>query len=277
MTPALFDSHCHLSWEEAEHPVADTLERARAAGVLDLLCVGVDLASSRRAAEIAAAEPGVRASAGIHPNDLPLAPGALGRELAGLERLLAGGGFAAVGETGLDRHWDRVPAAIQEEGFQAQLELAAAHGLPVVIHCREAIDRVRDVLRSLGRPAAGVMHCWSGRAEEVDDFLDLGLHVSFAGNLSYKRNEELREAARRVPRDRLLLETDAPFLAPQPRRGRRNEPAFLPHTLAALAAARGEDPEALAAATRANAYRLFGPAPAGGGSAAGMVTISPEA
>jgi len=254
----LFDSHCHLHWEEGEHPVEHTLERARAAGVDRLLCVGIDRPTSRRGREIAAAHPQVLASAGIHPNDLPPeAEAALG-ELAALGDLLDEGGWAAVGETGLDLYWDRVPLVVQQLGFASQLELAADRGLPVIIHCRDAGAETLALLQERGGPVSGVMHCYSDLPERVDAFLDLGLHISFAGNLSYKKAEDLRRAAVRVPLDRLLVETDAPFLAPQPRRGKRNEPAFVRYTLELLAELRGLPAGEMAERTWQNASALFG-------------------
>ncbi|MBC8329275.1 MAG: TatD family hydrolase [Planctomycetes bacterium] len=254
----LFDSHCHLHWEEDAHPVDQTLARARDAGVDRVVCVGIDCPTSARAREIAALHPGVLASAGIHPNDLPADAAHAQRELARLGRLLDEGGWAAVGETGLDLYWDRVPLEVQRQGFSFQLGEAARRRLPLIIHCRQAGAETLQLLQDHGADVAGVMHCYSDSAERVSAFLDLGLHISFAGNLSYKQSGDLREAARRVPLDRLLVETDAPFLAPQPRRGKRNEPAFVRFTLDTLAEVRGMDPAEVAELTWANAAALFG-------------------
>lgn len=268
--PALFDSHCHLTWEEERFPAAAILERARQAGVAECLCVAVDAGSARRARELAARYPGVRASVGIHPNDLPADAPGLARAWREVEALADGGGWVALGETGLDFYRDRVPPARQEEALALHLDLAAALRLPVVLHCRRAAGRLRHLLEKRGRPVAGVLHCFSEGGEHLEAFLALGLHVSFAGNLTYPGAGGIREAAARVPDDRLLVETDAPFLAPQPVRGRRNEPAFLPHTLRALAEIRGEEAACTAEVTRENARRLFGgvgPGPAGPHSA----------
>ncbi len=254
----LFDTHCHLQWEKPEWPLHEVLARAEQAGVERMVCVGVDAASSRRAREIAAEVPGVSASAGIHPNDLPPEEGATRAALAELDALVAEGGWVAVGETGLDLYWDKVPLEVQQLGFRHHLELAAAHGLPVIIHCRDAGAETLALLQTFGGPVTGVMHCFSDTPERVAGFLELGLHISFAGNLTYKSADGLRDAARLVPEDRLLVETDAPFLAPVPRRGKRNEPAFVRHTLERLAEVRGVAAEELAAATAANAERLFG-------------------
>lgn len=255
----IFDSHCHLHGEDPGSAAA-ILARAGAAGVRDLVCVGVDLVSSRQARELARRHPGIRASAGIHPNDLPPAAAAASAALAELEAVLGEGGWSAVGETGLDLYRDRVPLAIQRDAFARHLDLAHRFRLPVIIHCRHAGAATLELLRMLGRQVTGVMHCYSESPQQVEAFLALGLHVSFAGNLTYPRAEELRLAARQVPLDRLLVETDAPYLAPQAQRGHRNEPAFVRHTLGALAEVRGEEVEQTAERTWANANRLFGPA-----------------
>lgn len=261
MSPSLrlYDTHCHLAWRAADDPPAAQIARARAAGVAAILCVAVDAPTAREARALAREWPEIlRASVGLHPND---ADGPARQEslLEPLAALAAEGGFHAIGETGLDFYRDRTAPAAQERALEFQLELAHRHRLPVILHCRQAAPRLLAVLRARGGSVSGVMHCYSEGPEVVDDFLALGLHISFAGNLTYPKSESIREAARRVPADRLLIETDAPFLAPQPRRGRPNEPAFVAFTLAALAAARDESPEAVAAATWRNACALFGP------------------
>jgi TatD DNase family protein len=252
----LFDTHCHPLWRDAEDPAAAQLERARAAGVQALLCVATDPASARGACELAQRFPGVvAASAGLHPNDagdgasLP----AMLEDVAALART---GDFAAIGETGLDFYRDRAAPELQEKSLLFHLELARELDLPVILHCRAAAARLAEVLDARA-PLRGVMHCYSEGPEMVGRFLSFGLHVSFAGNLTYPKSTSLREACVRVPRERLLIETDAPFLAPQPQRGRPNEPAFIRHTLEALAAARGEAPEDTAQITFDNARSLF--------------------
>ncbi len=257
-TPAFFDSHCHLQWEEDGHSVDQQIQRARRAGVRDLLCVAVDLPSALRAREIASGHEGIRATVGIHPNDLPAAPGAITSQLQLLEDLAGEPGWVAIGETGLDHYRDRVPAEVQRQAFRFHLALAHDLALPVVIHCRAAAEECLAALRAHGAPIRGVMHCYSGDPEGIESFLELGLHISFAGNLTYPRSEPLRLAARLVPADRLLVETDSPFLAPQAQRGKRNEPANLPLTARCLAEIREETLSELAATTRANAERLFG-------------------
>ncbi len=254
----LFDSHCHLHWEEGEHPVEQTLARAREAGVERMLCVGIDRATSLRGLEIAREQGAVLASSGIHPNDLPPEPAAAEAELRRWRGQLEQDGWSAVGETGLDLYWDRVPLETQRLGFRHHLDAAAEAGLPVIIHCREAGAETLAALRELDRPVRGVMHCYSDAAERVEAYLELGLHLSFAGNLTYKKSEALREAAAGVPTDRLLVETDAPFLAPQPKRGKRNEPAFVRYTLETLATVHACSAELMAERTWRNAEALFG-------------------
>ncbi len=253
----IFDTHCHLLWRGEEDPPAAQIARAQDAAVAAMLCVATDAQSARGAHDLAAAHPGtVGASAGIHPNDTGPEEGLAPRlaEIAGLARA---GGFAAIGETGLDFFRDQVPPATQERALIFHLDLALDLSLPVILHCRQAAPSLAKILQARA-PLAGVMHCYSEGPETVDAFVACGLHISFAGNLTYPKSEALREAARRVPADRLLVETDAPFLAPQPRRGRPNEPAFVRFTLETLAQTRGEPVAATAATTWENARRLFG-------------------
>jgi len=255
----LFDSHCHLVWREEENPPGPQLERARAAGVERFLCVATDLDSARRCRALAEAEEDVHASAGVHPNDVGEADSLAERHI-GLQALLDEGGFVAVGETGLDFFRDWSDPALQEESLLFHLEQARSRDLPIILHCRAAADRLSAVLRDFGA-LRGVMHCYSEGPEPLDDFLALGLHISFAGNMTYPKSVPLREAARRVPLDRLLVETDAPFLAPQPVRGKRNEPAYVAHTAAALAELHGLDADAMAEHCWQNASQLFGITP----------------
>lgn len=253
----LFDTHCHLLWRAAEDPPARQIERARAAGVAAMLCVATDAQSAEGARDLARAHADcVSASVGLHPNDAAdvlTAP----ERLTDLARLARAGGFAAIGETGLDFYRDTAAPAAQERALEFQLDLARELGLPVILHCRQAAARLAELLAARA-PVHGVMHCFSEGPQWVETFVGFGLHVSFAGNLTYPKAETLREAARCVPAERLLIETDAPFLPPQPRRGHPNEPAFVRWTLETLAQVRRESPEAVAAATWSNATRLFG-------------------
>ncbi len=252
------DTHAHLDDPRFAADLPAALARAAAAGVARVLTIGVDLATSRAAVRLAEAYPQLAAVVGIQPNHAAeAAPGDFEQvvELARHPRVVA------VGETGLDRHWDRAPFALQLDFFAKHLALARACGKPVVVHCREAEADVVEALRAdfaAHGPVAGVMHSFSGDAATAVACVGLGLHVSFAGMLTYKTAESVRAAAKAVPLDRLLVETDSPYLAPVPMRGKRNEPAFVAHTGAALAGVVGVSVADLAAATTANARRLFG-------------------
>lgn len=248
----LFDSHCHLGF----HPEFDAealWANARDAGVLGAVDVGIDLASSLAARGRAAALAGVRWSAGLHPTET----GAFEQEWSQLRDLAADPTCAAIGETGLDFYWDKATPREQEHSFRAHLALARDLDLPVILHCRDAFADTYRILSSEA-PVRGVMHCFSGGPDEAARAVELGLHVSFAGPVSYPKNDALRAAAALVPADRVLVETDAPFLPPKSRRGQKNQPAFVGETAAAVADARSVPIEELAAQTTANARRLFG-------------------
>lgn len=252
----LFDSHCHLTWHADTDPPAERVARARDAGVDQCLSVAVDLASARECRAISQRLDGVHASAGIHPNDVA-SGAALDDDLAELATLAREGGFVAIGETGLDFYRDSTAPADQEQSLHAHLDLATELDLPVIVHCRSAATRLQEIFAERSSPLRGVMHCFSEDASAAEAFLGFGLHISFAGNVTYPKSHSLREAAAIVPADRLLVETDAPFLAPQPRRGKRNEPAFVRFTLSCLAEVRGEREEDLAEQTFRNATQLF--------------------
>ncbi|MCC6670142.1 MAG: TatD family hydrolase [Planctomycetes bacterium] len=246
----IFDTHCHLRYGGAD--AAAIVARAAAAGVTQLLDVGIDAASSTLARDTARALTGVGWSAGLHPNDARR----LAEEFPAIEALVREGDCRAVGETGLDFYRDWTPPDQQERALLAHLELARRAGLPVILHCRDAFARLFALLAPYA-PLRGVMHCFSGGPDEARTALDLGLHLSFAGPLTYPKSDALRAAARSAPLDRILVETDAPFLPPQGWRGQKNEPAYLVATVARLAAERGSSPDAIAAATTANARALF--------------------
>ncbi len=247
----LYDTHCHLGLD-GKVPAAEEHARAVAAGVTGMLVVGIDAATSRAAHDLAAL-PGVRWSAGLHPNDSTRfdAEWQQLRELANLP------GCAAIGETGLDCFRDRTPLDQQQRSLRAHLQLARELDLPVIFHCRDAFAPLFELLRSEA-PVRGVMHCFSGGIDEAKQSLAFGLHLSFAGPLTYPKNDALRAAAAWAPADRIVVETDAPFLPPQRRRGQRNEPAYVVETLTTLAAVRGLTVEAAAALTFGNATALFG-------------------
>jgi TatD DNase family protein len=245
----LTDTHAHL--DACAEPAEALVARAHAVGVERIVSVGSGLASCRETLAIAGREQGVFAALGIHPHQA--ADEDAGR-LDELRELLGHERAVAVGETGLDFYRDYAPRDRQRELFERQLELATELGMAVVVHTRAASEETAAALE--GFEGTVVLHCFSAPGL-LPVALERGYYVSFAGNVTYPSAEELREAARRVPGDRLLVETDSPYLSPQPRRGRPNEPANVVHTAAALAEARGEDAEALAARLDANATAAF--------------------
>ena len=258
----MIDSHCHLAGEEFVDDLPAVIARAQAAGVTRALVI---LAAEQddewaRAQALVARWPAVRFAVGVHPHQAHLFaadPAGAAREVA---RRLAGSRLVqAIGEIGLDYHYDFSPRDVQLAVFRAQLALAQAHGLPVVIHTREAeADTLALIAEAqAGGPLAGVFHCFTGDPAMASRALATGFYLSFAGILTFPRAVELREAVRIVPLDRLLVETDAPYLAPVPHRGKRNEPAWVAATLAAVAAARDVSVAALAATVRDNYDRLF--------------------
>jgi TatD DNase family protein len=278
-----FDSHCHLQGEfleaeEGSEPgphatrLAAAIARAAEAGVTRLVCVGTGAASSREAVELVramrrpdsvAAAVGVElwATIGLHPHDAS-------EGVDSLDELLAaelGSGAAetgdrvvvGIGECGLDYHYDHSPRAVQREAFALQIELARRHGLALVIHTREAWDDTVDILSSVGAPERTILHCFTGGPEEARRCLDLGASLSFSGVVTFKNAADVREAAALCPLDRLLVETDAPFLAPVPHRGSVNEPSRVPVVGAEIAKVKGLDTMLVAEATTQNARSAF--------------------
>ena len=240
------DSHCHLDGGEAAAAVAD----ARTAGVERLVVVGTDHERSVEAVGIARAHPGVWATAGVHPHD---ASGGLD----GVESLLREPEVVAVGECGLDYHYDHSPRDLQREAFAAQVGWANEAGTALVIHSREAWDDTFAVLRAEGTPERAVFHCFTGGAGEARTALDLGAVLSFSGIVTFPSAAEVREAAAICPSDRFLVETDSPYLTPVPHRGKRNRPALVPLVGEAVAAARGVSTADVAESTWATAARVF--------------------
>ena len=254
----LIDSHAHLDAEDYAGELEAVIARARAAGLERVVCIGLWRApgSFGNALELAAREPGFfAATAGIHPHECARVPEDDWRHL---EDLSCDPRVAAIGETGLDFHYDHSPRPVQEASFRRSLAIARNCEKPVVIHVREADAACARVLREEGVPAAGgVVHCFTGDAAAVRPYLDLGLYVSVAGVLTFKTADAIREAVKLVPRDRLLVETDCPFLAPVPHRGRRNEPAWVVETARKVAELWGTSLDEVAAATSRNTRRLF--------------------
>jgi TatD DNase family protein len=255
--PNLCDSHCHLADPRIHADLEGVLERAAAAGVGPIVSVGAigTIETDRLTVEIAEHREGVYAAIGVHPHDAEACDQARLDQLRALARSPK---VVAIGESGLDFHYLRSAAAAQELALRRQLELAASTDLPIVIHCRNAEQRLIEIVRETGMPpAGGVIHCFTGNAAAAREFLGLGFYLSFSGIVTFKNAQTLRAVVPIVPDDRLMVETDAPYLAPEPYRGRNNEPAFLPRTLEMVAALRQTEAASLSALVTANAKRLF--------------------
>jgi TatD DNase family protein len=250
-----FDSHCHLHICERDASLDDLLRRAKTNGVEQMVAIGIDVASSERALAIAREQVGVYSSAGVHPNDATSWTEEAGERI---DELLTHDEVVAVGETGLDFYRDYTPHDVQRAVFRDHIDLAKGHRKPLVIHTRDSTTAAIEALESVEPPSQLIFHCWSGTPDELRRALDLGAHISFAGNVSFKSADNLREAARLVPADRLLIETDSPFLAPVPHRGEPNEPRFVAAVGRAIAEARGEDEADVALSTMTNAQQIFG-------------------
>lgn len=236
------DNHCHLDDERLPGGTEGAVEAARAAGVERMITIGTDEARSRRAIEIATAHEGVWATVGLHPHDAK-------EGVDTLAGLLDQPKVVAVGECGLDYHYDHSPREVQRDAFAAQVTLAQQHQLALVIHTREAWDDTFAILAAEGVPERTVFHCFTGGAAEARRCLDLGAYLSFSGIVTFKSAWDVREAVALCPADRLLVETDSPYLAPEPYRGRRNQPALVPVVGAAIATVRGATTESVAQAT----------------------------
>ena len=256
MTPVI-DTHCHLADKRIDPDLDAVLERAAEAGIAKIVSVGAigTIETDRRTVEIAEAHPQVFAAIGIHPHD---AKDCAAERLAQLRDLAKSPKVVAIGESGLDFFYKHSPVDAQERALREHLKLAAELGKPIVIHCRDAEDRVAAIVREEGLPpAGGVIHCFTGDSKAAETFLALGFHISFSGILTFKNAAKVRDAAQIVPADRVMVETDAPYLAPEPYRGKRNEPAFIRRTLEVLAEVRGEGIEDLAGHTVSNSARMF--------------------
>lgn len=252
----LADSHAHLNQPEYDCDREEVIRAAREAGVGLILNIGISLENSREVVTTAQAHAGIYAAVGIHPHGAETITEAATAELL---RLLVQPKVRALGEIGLDFYRRRAPEAVQREGFQRMLEAAREAAKPVIIHTREATAATVEILRGYApHLAGGVMHCFSGTYEEARAFVDLGFMISFSGVLTYPKAEGLREAARKLPLEVILIETDAPYLAPQARRGKRNEPAYVRYTAEALAQVKGLPLEAVGAATWDNTCRWLG-------------------
>ena len=267
----MLDSHCHLAGEEFAGDLDAVVSRAAAAGVITALCIleADDDAEVGRAAVVGAAWPGIRFATGIHPHHAGRVPDTAAA-IASVRSAVSACGACGIGEIGLDYHYDFSPRDVQQEVFRAQVRLALDLDLPVIIHTREAAGDTLRILRDEGQGAVrGVFHCFTGDAALAREALDLGFYLSYAGIVTFPKAIELREAAKITPPDRLLSETDSPYLAPVPFRGRRNEPAYVARVVETLAELHGEPVPALVRQLAENFVRLFGGGLAPGGATGG--------
>ncbi len=257
MLPPVIDTHCHLTHPRFSSDLSSVLSRARASGIARMITIGTGIADAQAAREIARAHPdGVSCSAGLDPFACHEAGAAFEQRFSELDALLATGDFCAVGEIGLEYHHPLGSHATQIEQLERLLALAATRNLPVIIHVRDAHPDMLACLRRHPRNR-GVIHSFDGTTDEARSYLDLGYHLSLNGMVTFKPKDYLREAAAMVPNDRLLVETDSPYLAPVPERGKRCEPALVLHTLRAIAELRGQREEDLAQWTTRTATKLF--------------------
>ena len=251
-----FDSHCHVDEERFDGDREDVLRRMAEEGITRYAVIGSDMDTSRHAIAFAREHAGAVAAGGIHPHE---AKGFREEDLDEIRDWYRSGAIRAIGEIGLDYYYDLSPRDTQQEVCRKQMELAWETGAPVVYHIRDAHGDMLDIMRSMkGRLTGGIIHCFSGSAETAKEYLRLGFDISFAGPLTFKKAPKLQEAAKLIPKDRLLIETDSPYLSPEPMRGRRNEPAYVRYVGLKLAELRGEDPEEVAAYTTENAKRVYG-------------------
>jgi TatD DNase family protein len=254
--PTFIDSHAHLCDPAFDDDRDAAVERLRGAGGVGVVCIGESIAAAERAARFSAKYPNfVFATAGVHPHDA--AEYDIESDPTAIRELVARGAVA-IGECGLDYHYDHSPRPLQRRAFASQLELAKELNRPVVVHTRQADDDTAAMVAEAGRAGVrGVLHCFTGPRRVAETALAAGWYVSFSGIVTFKKWDD-DDLIRAVPDDRLLVESDSPYLAPVPNRGRRNEPAWVSFTVARVAAVRGAEPDAIAAATRRNTIRLFG-------------------
>jgi len=250
--PVLFDSHLHLTARRFDGDRDEVVARARQAGVLEMVTIASDPDDARAAIGLARRDGGIWATAGLHPHEAKRTSEAL---MADVAELASDPEVVALGETGLDFYYDHAPRDVQVANFRAHLDLAETVGLPIVVHSREADGETAGLVREYDGRVVGVLHCFAGSEDLLRAGLDADWYVSFSGLITFV--PDLADAARLVPDDRLLIETDAPYLAPTPMRGRRNEPAWVAHTCARLAELRGVSTEAVAERTRRNARAFY--------------------
>lgn len=257
MSAQFVDSHCHLDQRRFDADREEVIQRAVSAGVKRMVTIGASgaMQANHDALALAASHDFIFATVGIHPHEAKSASDAIIDELRQLARKPK---VVGIGETGLDYYYDHSPRPVQQDVFRRFIHLARELGLPLSIHLRDAYDDAIEILRGeKAQDVGGVIHCFSSDRLRARQLLDLGFDLSFSGTVTFKNADELRAVAREVPEDRFMIETDAPFLAPMPHRGKRNEPAFVLHTAAAIAAVRDQSLEAVAALTTATATRRF--------------------
>ncbi len=251
----LIDTHCHLQDPDLLPDIEGVLRRAQEAGVEKMVCVGYDLPSSRAAVQLAQRYKPVYAAIGIHPHDAKTYSPAVEKEL---RQLAANPKVVAIGEIGLDYYRDLSPRDLQKDVFIQQIHLAQSLKKPIVIHDRDAHEDTLKILREeKGGQYGGVMHCFSGHLPMALELVKMNFYISFAGPLTFKNNKKGQEAAANIPMDRLLVETDSPYLSPEPKRGKTNEPAFVRYTAQKLADLRGKTLEEVAYLTNLNAHKIF--------------------
>lgn len=251
----IIDTHAHLDFKDYRDDIDEVIERAGEVGVEYMINVGTTVASSIKSIELAKQYEQIYASIGIHPNE---ASKVSGEVWSRLEALAGGNKVVAIGETGLDYYRDRSKKEDQKRLFRQHIELSLQHNLPVIIHNREASDDCLEIVHEYNGKVKGVVHCFAGTVEDAEEFLTLGFHISFAGPITFPKADNLREALKAVPVERLLLETDCPFLAPQPKRGKRNEPSYLQYTIPVLAELYKLSVEDIKRVTALSAKNLFG-------------------
>ncbi len=264
--PPLVDSHAHLTDPRYENDLSQVVDRARAAGVVAFVVVGYDLKSSEMAVDLAGRLPDAWATVGIHPHHAAEATDSV---LSKVEELARAPRVVAIGECGLDRYREQAPLGVQRGAFAAQLDIARRRGLPVVVHTREAMDEALGILATGAPPRGGVMHCFDGTAADALRATALGMAISVAGPLTYRKDQTLAQAIAAVPADRLMVETDCPYLGPAGFRGERNEPARVSLVAEAVARVRGTSFDEVARASTRTACLLFRIAPLGWASEGG--------
>ena len=254
----IIDTHCHLSDKRFDEDRDAVIERAREAGVSHMVAVGGGgpIEASEASAELASRHDFLRSTAGIHPHDAKTYDDATE---ARIEKLLVKDAVVAVGETGLDYYYEHSPRDLQREALARHLNLSKRYDLPIVLHCRESEDDLREVLDH-ERPNStvdGVVHCFTGKYDDARWYVDKGLLISFTGIITFKTADDLREVVKKLPLDRIMVETDAPYLAPIPNRGKRNEPAFVTHVAEKVAEIKDVEISEVARTTTKNALELF--------------------